>query len=131
MGGRGYRWRASARVDCVDDDAAGERGGKRAASTSISGSRPARGACRRSPRKRLDLALVVAGARPGADALGIETTASFITGYPEETVEPDQADTLDLLGRCRAPGVVPPAIASAGPRARYAPVRLAGQHDPV
>jgi hypothetical protein len=37
-----------------------------------------------------------------AERLGIETTASFITGYPEEG-ERDQDETLDLLGRCVRP----------------------------
>jgi hypothetical protein len=49
-------------------------------------------------QKRLDLSLV----HPIldlADHLGIETTASFITGYPEEQ-EQDQNDTLDMLGAC-------------------------------
>jgi hypothetical protein len=34
-----------------------------------------------------------------AENLGIETTVSFITGYPEELVE-DQNETLDMLGDC-------------------------------
>jgi hypothetical protein len=48
--------------------------------------------------KRLDLELV----EPVLDVcerLGIETTASFITGYPEESPE-DQDDTLAMLGDC-------------------------------
>ena len=47
--------------------------------------------------KRLDLDLV----RPRLDTcerLGIATTVSFITGYPEEDEE-DQNATLDMLGR--------------------------------
>jgi hypothetical protein len=56
-------------------------------------------------QKRLDLDLV----EPILDKsarLGIETTASFITGYPEET-ESDQNDTIDMLGRCFRPGCLP------------------------
>jgi hypothetical protein len=34
-----------------------------------------------------------------AENFGIETTVSFITGYPEELAE-DQDQTLDMLGRC-------------------------------
>jgi radical SAM superfamily enzyme YgiQ (UPF0313 family) len=34
-----------------------------------------------------------------AERFGIESTVSFITGYPEETRE-DQDATLDMLGRC-------------------------------
>jgi len=52
-------------------------------------------------KKRLDLKLV----EPTfsiTEHLGIETTASFITGYHEER-EQDLADTLDLLGRCFSP----------------------------
>jgi hypothetical protein len=52
-------------------------------------------------KKRLDLELV----RPTleiAQGLGIHTTASFITGYPEET-QHDQDDTLDMLGECAGP----------------------------
>jgi hypothetical protein len=48
--------------------------------------------------KRLDLQLV-APTLDICEHLGIETTASFITGYPEETHE-DQRLTLDLLGKC-------------------------------
>ena len=95
--GRGYRWRASARVDCVDVDLLT----KMAESGCVglyfgieTGSVRMQKIC----QKRLDLDLV----EPILDAatgLGIETTASFITGYPEETAS-DQNDTLDLLGRC-------------------------------
>jgi hypothetical protein len=56
-------------------------------------------------QKRLDLDLV----QPTLDAsarLGIATTASFITGYPEESAA-DQNDTLDMLGRCFRQGCLP------------------------
>ena len=56
-------------------------------------------------KKHLDLDLV----HPILDAaaqLGIETTASFITGYPEE-LEQDQDDTLDMLGQCFHPACLP------------------------
>jgi radical SAM superfamily enzyme YgiQ (UPF0313 family) len=41
-----------------------------------------------------------------AHAVGIETTASLITGYPEEE-ERDQDDTLDMLGDCFRPACLP------------------------
>jgi hypothetical protein len=56
-------------------------------------------------KKHLDLKLV----RPmldAADRVGIKTTASFITGYPEEQ-EQDQNDTLDMLGNCHSPSCLP------------------------
>lgn len=95
--GRGYRWRVSARVDCVDPElleamaAAGcvglyfgiETGSERLQAITA---------------KRLDLALVLPVLRQ-CEALGIETTASFICGFPEET-EADLAATLALIGRC-------------------------------
>lgn len=102
--GRGYRWRASARVDCVDKALLT----KMAESGCVglyfgieTGSARMQEVC----KKRLDLDLV----RPmldAADDLGIETTASFITGYPEE-LEQDQDDTLDMLGRCFSPSCLP------------------------
>jgi radical SAM superfamily enzyme YgiQ (UPF0313 family) len=95
--GRGYRWRASARVDCVDVDLLTKMAGSGCVGLYFgieTGSVRMQKIC----QKRLDLDLV----EPILDAatgLGIETTASFITGYPEEMVQ-DQDDTLDLLGRC-------------------------------
>src|SRR5262249_24185946 len=49
-------------------------------------------------RKRLDVDLVEPTLAI-TERLGIHSTASFITGYHEE-LEPDLADTLDLLGPC-------------------------------
>jgi radical SAM superfamily enzyme YgiQ (UPF0313 family) len=94
---RSYRWRVSARTDCVDEElletmaAAGcvglyfgiETGSKR---------------MQRITSKRLKLE----GVERILDAtqnLGIEATVSFITGYPEETRQ-DQDESLDLLGHC-------------------------------
>jgi len=94
---RGYRWRASARVDCVDADLLA----KMAEAGCIglyfgieTGSARMQEVC----KKRLDLNLVLP-TLDIAERLGIEPTASFITGYPEE-LQQDQNDTLDLLGRC-------------------------------
>jgi radical SAM superfamily enzyme YgiQ (UPF0313 family) len=94
---RGYRWRVSARVDCVDEQLLVEMANAGCVSLYFgieTGSQRMQRIC----KKRLDLRLVDPILRAAA-ALGIETTASFITGYPEETHE-DQTDTLDLLGRC-------------------------------
>lgn len=102
--GRGYRWRASARVDCVDEallKTMAEAGCVGLYYGIETGSVRMQQIC----QKRLDLDLV----EPILDAsarLGIETTASFITGYPEES-DADQNDTLDMLGRCFRPGCLP------------------------
>lgn len=96
VNGRSYRWRASARVDCVDDELLGkmaeagcvglyfgiETGSKR---------------MQEIAKKRLDLQLVEPTLAV-CEHLGITTTASFITGYPEE-LEQDQAETLNLIGQ--------------------------------
>lgn len=100
VSGRGYRWRASARVDCVDAELLGAMA--RAGCVGLyfgieTGSARMQAIC----KKRLDLALVepILGA---AERLGIATTASFITGYPEER-RADQDATLDMIGRCFTP----------------------------
>jgi radical SAM superfamily enzyme YgiQ (UPF0313 family) len=100
VAGRCYRWRASARIDCVDPEllAAMARAGCVGLYFGIeTGSVRMQKIC----KKRLDLVLVapILGA---AEQVGIETTASFITGYPEEH-EQDQDDTLDMIGRCYRP----------------------------
>lgn|GEM_PF-926938 len=100
VAGRGYRWRASARVDCVD----AELLNKMAAAGCVGlyfGIETGSARMQQIAKKRLDLALVEPTLAVCAE-LGIATTASFITGYPEE-LEADQADTLDLLGRCFSP----------------------------
>ena len=98
--GRGYRWRASARVDCVDDELLEIMAASGCTSLYFgieTGSARMQEIC----QKRLKLGLVLP-ILATAERLGIETTASFITGYPEET-EADQDDTLDLMGRCASP----------------------------
>ena len=102
--GRGYRWRASARMDCVDKELLEKMAESGCASLYFgieTGSVRLQEIC----KKHLDLNLV----RPMLDvahAVGIETTASFITGYPEEE-EQDQNDTLDMLGECFRPACLP------------------------
>ena len=95
--GHGHRWRVSARVDCVDEElleAMADAGCVGVYFGIETGSARMQQVC----AKRLRLELV----EPMLDAcqrLGIEATASFITGYPKETQE-DQDDTLDMLGAC-------------------------------
>lgn len=97
VAGRGYTWGVSARVDCVDEELletmweAGCRGIYFGIET---GSRR----MQKVVQKRLDLDLL----EPTLDVterLGMRTIVSFITGYPEELPE-DQDATLDLLGGC-------------------------------
>ncbi len=98
--GRGYRWRASARIDCVDEallEAMADAGCVHLYFGIETGSARMQRIC----AKRLDLALVEPTLRR-AERLGIESTASFITGYPEET-QADLDDTLDLIGRLHRP----------------------------
>jgi radical SAM superfamily enzyme YgiQ (UPF0313 family) len=104
VNGRGYRWRASARVDCVDEELLHKMAEAGCAGLYF-GIETGSARMQQIAKKRLDLSLV----EPMLDVaehLGIETTASFITGYPEE-LEQDQADTLDLLGRCFSPSCLP------------------------
>lgn len=98
--GRGYRWRASARVDCVDEallEAMAEAGCVDLYFGIETGSERMQRIC----QKRLDLKQVQPILQ-AAERLGIDATASFITGYPEET-QADQDDTLDMLGRLHGP----------------------------
>jgi radical SAM superfamily enzyme YgiQ (UPF0313 family) len=97
VAGHGHRWRVSARADCVDEELLTQMADAGCVGLYL-------GVETGSPRmqklvaKRLDLELV----EPVLDVcerLGIETTASFITGYPEESPE-DQDDTLAMLGDC-------------------------------
>jgi radical SAM superfamily enzyme YgiQ (UPF0313 family) len=101
--GSGHRWRVSARVDCVDEELL-ERMAAAGCVGLYFGMETGSRRMQRISAKRLDLDLV----RPTLDMcerLGIEVTASFITGYPEEAKE-DQDATLSMLGDCfRRPAV--------------------------
>ena len=95
--GKGYTWKCSARMDCVDDELLREM--------EASGCRSIYyGVETGSPRmqkivdKHLDLGLVeprLATTR----RLGMMATASFITGFPDEE-QSDQEETLDMMGAC-------------------------------
>lgn len=95
--GRGYHWRASARVDCVDEELL-ELMAEAGCVNLYFGIETGSQRMQKISQKKLALSLV-APILASAERLGIETTASFITGYPEETAQ-DLADTLDLLGEC-------------------------------
>jgi hypothetical protein len=102
--GRSYRWRASARIDCVDE-ALLRKMAEAGCVGLYFGIETGSARMQQVTQKRLDLNLV-APTLAVAEHLGIETTASFITGYPEE-LEQDQAATLDMLGRCFRPSCLP------------------------
>lgn len=104
VAGRGYRWRVSARVDCVDDDLL-ERMARAGCVGLYMGIETGSPRMQVVSKKRLDLDRVLPILATAA-RVGIETTASFITGYPEEERQ-DQDQTLDLLGRCFRPGCLP------------------------
>jgi radical SAM superfamily enzyme YgiQ (UPF0313 family) len=107
--GRGYRWRVSARVDCVDRELL-ERMAAAGCVGLYFGIETGSARMQRIAQKRLDLDLVEP-MLDVAERLRIETTASFITGYPEETRE-DLDATLDMLGHCfrRPPGTCLPQL---------------------
>jgi hypothetical protein len=93
---RGYRWRCSARVDCVDRELL--QAMARAGCWDIYfGIETGSARMQAISCKRLDLALVEPTVEL-ASGLGIQTTTSFIAGYPEEE-DADLNATLDLVGR--------------------------------
>jgi len=97
---RGYRCRASARIDCVDEELLRKMAEAGCVGLYF-GVETGSARMQQVTKKRLNLSLVDPTLAV-AEHLGIETTASFITGYPEE-LEQDQAATLDMLGRCFRP----------------------------
>lgn len=101
---RGYRWRASARVDCVDDELLTTMAEAGCVNLYF-GMETGSARMQEIVKKRLDLDLVKPTLAT-AERLGIETTASFITGYRDE-LEEDQGETLDLLGDCFSPKCLP------------------------
>lgn len=92
---RKYTWTCSARMDCVDAELLTrmQEAGCRSIYYGIeTGSRRLQEVVRK--RQDLDMFPEILEA---TQALGIRCTLSFITGYPQETVE-DQEATLDLAG---------------------------------
>jgi radical SAM superfamily enzyme YgiQ (UPF0313 family) len=95
--GHRHRWHVSARADCVDDDLLRRMADAGCVGLYL-GVETGSARMQKISAKRLDLNLVEPTLNT-CERLGIRTTASFITGYPEETAI-DQANTLDMLGRC-------------------------------
>ena len=93
---RNYRWRVSARIDCVDKELLDSMA-KAGCDGLYFGIETGSARMQEIAKKRLKLDQVEP-ILSVCKRLGIETTASFITGYPEESKE-DLADTLDLLSR--------------------------------
>lgn len=94
---RGYTWKCSARMDCVDDELLARMSAAGCRSIYY-GIETGSERMQKISKKHLDLALfdpILASTQ----ACGMSATASFITGYPEET-EADQAATLDMIGAC-------------------------------
>lgn len=94
---RGYKWRVSARVDCVDKELL-EKMGEAGCVGLYFGLETGSRRMQKLVQKRLDLDLV-GPVLDATEGLEIETTVSLITGYPEE-LQSDQDDTFDLLGEC-------------------------------
>jgi hypothetical protein len=96
---RGYSWRVSARTDCVDASLL-EKMALAGCIGLYFGIETGSQRMQRLADKRLRLDGVDA-ILDVAEHFGIETTASFITGYPDE-LQDDQDATLDMLGACFA-----------------------------
>lgn len=95
--GRGYTWKCSARMDCVNG-ALLERMSEAGCQSIYYGIEAGSARMQAISKKRLDLDLfdpILATTQ----RLGMSATTSFITGYPEEEA-PDQNATLDLIGSC-------------------------------
>jgi radical SAM superfamily enzyme YgiQ (UPF0313 family) len=95
--GRDYRWRVSARTDCLDAELL-----EKMALAGCVGLYVGIETGSRRLQQVVDKRLKLDGVDrilDLAENFGIETTTSFITGYPEERAD-DQDETLDMLGRC-------------------------------
>jgi radical SAM superfamily enzyme YgiQ (UPF0313 family) len=93
---RSYGWHCSARVDCVDRELL-QAMAKAGCHDIYFGIETGSARMQAISCKRLDLALVEPTVEL-ASGLGMRTTTSFITGYPEEEAA-DLNETLDLAGR--------------------------------
>ena len=92
---RGFVWKCSARMDCVDAELMREmaRAGCREIYFGVETGSPR---LQELAKKRLDLGLFYPTLEAAA-AVDIHPTVSFITGYPQERAR-DQAATLDMVG---------------------------------
>jgi hypothetical protein len=95
--GRGYTWKCSARMDCVDRELL-ERMAAAGCRSIYYGIETGSDRMQQISKKRLDLQLFNPTLSE-TQHLGMSATVSFITGYPEETAE-DQAATLDMIASC-------------------------------
>jgi radical SAM superfamily enzyme YgiQ (UPF0313 family) len=95
--GRGYTWTCSARMDCVDDKLL-ERMYNAGCRSIYYGVETGSKRMQKVIDKGLDLELFTPTLTI-TRGLGIDTTISFITGYPQEE-QFDQDDTLDLISSC-------------------------------
>jgi radical SAM superfamily enzyme YgiQ (UPF0313 family) len=92
---RGYTWSCSARMDCVDDALLKEM--REAGCTAIYyGVETGSQRLQKIIGKNLDLKLYYPRIE-SSTRLGMKVTASFITGYPNESLD-DQNATLELIG---------------------------------
>jgi radical SAM superfamily enzyme YgiQ (UPF0313 family) len=94
---RGYTWKCSARMDCVNEDLL-ERMSASGCRSIYYGIEAGSARMQKISKKHLNLSLF----DPILNAtqrLGMSATVSFITGYPEE-LEVDQNATLDMIGDC-------------------------------
>ncbi|MGI8583149.1 MAG: B12-binding domain-containing radical SAM protein [Chitinophagaceae bacterium] len=92
---RGYTWKCSARMDCVDADLLKEM--KNSGCNSIYyGIEAGSERMQKISKKNLDLDIYEKTLN-NTLSLKIEPTLSFITGYPQETPD-DQNQTLNLIG---------------------------------
>jgi radical SAM superfamily enzyme YgiQ (UPF0313 family) len=92
---RGYTWTCSARMDCVTPELL-ERMSDAGCRSIYYGVETGSTHMQKVVRKRLDLSLFFP-TLAATERLGMAATASFITGYPDEQQE-DQDATLDLIG---------------------------------
>lgn len=99
VAGRGYTWKCSARMDCVDDGLL-EQMWAAGCQSIYYGIEAGSERMQKISKKHLDLKLFDP-ILSTTQRLGMSATVSFITGYPEETRE-DQNATLDLVGACFA-----------------------------
>ena len=97
IGGCGYTWTCSARMDCVDEDLL-ERMAAAGCRSIYYGVETGSTRMQKIAEKNLDLQLFEPTLQKTVE-LGVAATASFITGYPQEEIA-DQHATLDLIGSC-------------------------------
>jgi radical SAM superfamily enzyme YgiQ (UPF0313 family) len=99
--GRGYTWGCSARMDCVDENLLAQMAASGCRDVYY-GVETGSARMQKIVDKHLNLELVEPRLA-ATSRLGMTSTASFITGFPEEE-QADQDQTLDLMGRCFAKG---------------------------